>query len=556
MTLPLHKRPLNCVIILLLVLTASSAVFSQTTFSKLYDIGRHGSRAHGVTSDLSGNIYMVGDAYRADTTFAVPLYISKLLPNGVITQVQYYTIPATNIGTGLPEDPWIFRDTLFYNISPWFGRTRGTRLLKYDPSDFMLYSDDRNVIVNDLGHRHVLDLHTAANKWNDIATAQITWSRVTDNAMYKATIVSNEGVYEFRSALNDSLWKVSTACEWSDDETVIMAGYSQSILDVFYDRFDNRFDDFIELYEFDKQCRILRHKVFDDFSVIEGWKGQEFEVQDMVVMDDGSVLFTTLMFYPHHIGVLEQENLVHRPIAVKLNTDWEIAWISDFGIENWQKGAYNMPQSIVRSTSDIGYLTLIVHSDFDFVKDDPNEIEQNISGMLIHIDDEGDVLWKRHYQYEHPDTTIAYRLYELEPHPDGGYLLAGRIGFGYESYVEGGDSIFTRSWLLKVDEHGCLVPGCQDINTSTVDSEDDADIFTVYPNPVASQLYISDPEAHTTDVYRLTDAQGRLVHSFHPDRSGLSSIVVNMTALTSGVYFISKLSSAGQVLATKKVVKE
>ncbi|MDV7398468.1 hypothetical protein RZS08_44090, partial [Arthrospira platensis SPKY1] len=74
------------------------------------------------------------------------------------------------------------------------------------------------------------------------------------------------------------------------------------------------------------------------------------------------------------------------------------------------------------------------------------------NSILIKISSEGDLLWQRHYRYLEARRSF-HRIRSLAAAPDGGFVMAGEVRDTF-------NAPFQQGWLLKVDEHGCLVPGC------------------------------------------------------------------------------------------------
>ncbi|MBK6903360.1 MAG: T9SS type A sorting domain-containing protein [Saprospirales bacterium] len=132
-------------------------------------------------------------------------------------------------------------------------------------------------------------------------------------------------------------------------------------------------------------------------------------------------------------------------------------------------------------------------------------------GALAKVSPEGDSLWLRHYKYVSSLWATHY-LYDLEPTPDGGYVMVGEARAGIA------DTLFPppvqQGWILKVDEWGCLVPGCQlDVATKDAAGEEDMSL-KIYPNPASEVLYIHLPDAGPQGRFRLIDALGCTVREF------------------------------------------
>jgi len=74
-----------------------------------------------------------------------------------------------------------------------------------------------------------------------------------------------------------------------------------------------------------------------------------------------------------------------------------------------------------------------------------------------------------------------------------------------------------QGWLIKVDEYGCLVPGCHiidDVDEAAAPSPQ----WKLYPNPASDFLNVFfDPgERPAEGQFRVLDAQGRILKRFEP----------------------------------------
>ncbi|MCO6491180.1 MAG: hypothetical protein J5I98_22370, partial [Phaeodactylibacter sp.] len=75
------------------------------------------------------------------------------------------------------------------------------------------------------------------------------------------------------------------------------------------------------------------------------------------------------------------------------------------------------------------------------------------SGVLAKISPDGELLWKRYYQHIVGEGPRHY-INDLAQAPGGGFIMVGEVRDTVNAPRQQG-------WLLKVDEYGCLVPGCE-----------------------------------------------------------------------------------------------
>jgi hypothetical protein len=156
-------------------------------------------------------------------------------------------------------------------------------------------------------------------------------------------------------------------------------------------------------------------------------------------------------------------------------------------------------------------------------------------GALAKVSPYGDSLWLRHYKYVTTKPSFHY-IYDLEPTPDGGYVMVGEAR-PYNAYDTLYPPPIQQGWILKVDEWGCLVPGCQlDVATEEVPNENQLKL-KVYPNPASGELYVHLPEAGQGGRFRLYDALGREALSFAAT-GGEATYIVSLEGVAAGWYVL------------------
>ena len=160
------------------------------------------------------------------------------------------------------------------------------------------------------------------------------------------------------------------------------------------------------------------------------------------------------------------------------------------------------------------------------------ELVGGFQGWLTKISTEGDSLWNRYISFVDPDKNHTF--YDLEETVDGGFLLCGEVK---NLSAPVGEPVLA-AWLVKVDEYGCIVPGCH-LNTS-VEEQAEIDIqLSLYPNPVSDYLniYTRLPEPIQEAEFRIVDALGREVVRF---ASSLSEVthVVPVYDYAAGIYYL------------------
>ena len=109
-------------------------------------------------------------------------------------------------------------------------------------------------------------------------------------------------------------------------------------------------------------------------------------------------------------------------------------------------------------------------------------------------------------------------------------------------------------WLLKLDEHGCLVPGCH-LPNSSAPEPGTVQQLALFPNPARDFINFELRGARPAPdgAFRILDVQGRLLQSI-PAREALGTVVVPVHDWAVGAYVVQYLES-GRVRAAERFVK-
>jgi hypothetical protein len=182
--------------------------------------------------------------------------------------------------------------------------------------------------------------------------------------------------------------------------------------------------------------------------------------------------------------------------ATKLDRDKNIVWRTHIPStsETVLEGCYFW--NILKLKDQKSYITMGM--DFEYVP--------LYYGWLAKFSDDGDLLWIRKYNVE-DQTNTFYVLRDLAEDADGNLIAAGeRLSVLASSNLQQG-------WLMKLDQHGCLVPGCELVSTSDLP----ASIFDIqiYPNPASEfiSFYIHPHLGAQVDAYSIVDMSGKVLIS-------------------------------------------
>ena len=145
-----------------------------------------------------------------------------------------------------------------------------------------------------------------------------------------------------------------------------------------------------------------------------------------------------------------------------------------------------------------------------------------------------------------------HKFADLIQTTDNGFLLCGEANHMGELT----EPKRQRSWLVKLDEHGCLVPGChKPVSASTVNGNQEKKKFTAAPNPVQNELHIyihPNPQFQNSELV-IMDLSGNLQMEVPIIMEDLT-ITIDVSSLPTGMFIISYLQN-GQVVQVEQVVK-
>jgi hypothetical protein len=181
-------------------------------------------------------------------------------------------------------------------------------------------------------------------------------------------------------------------------------------------------------------------------------------------------------------------------------------------------------------------------------------------GLLLRTTSDGDSLRMRNYYYYDDDDVEQGqgRFFDVLPTADNGCIAAGVAYNPVNAPYPPGHSQDT--WVVKVDSMGCVVPGCDGITGITEVATNLGEALHLYPNPVRDQLHvgISLPRGFKTTgplTLSVTSLEGKLVQQVAVPTSAAGEVVLDVSALASGMYALH-LSDANTWIAGKKFVVE
>lgn len=174
------------------------------------------------------------------------------------------------------------------------------------------------------------------------------------------------------------------------------------------------------------------------------------------------------------------------------------------------------------------------------------DLTADLFGWLVKVSPEGDSLWSRSLRVIQTETSLHY-LYDLKETTDGGFVMVGEA-FDTENYYP------QQAWLIKVDQYGCLVPGCHLLDA--VEALEEIPSIRIYPNPASDYLNIYLPKSNTSksSYFQIVNIQGILMQTIEHIKTDIT-YMLPITQWPNGTYFIQYFEE-NQLLYTTKFMKQ
>lgn len=166
---------------------------------------------------------------------------------------------------------------------------------------------------------------------------------------------------------------------------------------------------------------------------------------------------------------------------------------------------------------------------------------------LLKLNDNKLIEWIRYYRirngYDHG------WLHDLKSFPGGGYIIGAESfeGLAYENFREP----YYMPWLLKVDDDGCLIPGCGIVSNNDPKSNQKNEII-IYPNPANNYIILLHSNSEKTR-YQIISTEGKTIDDFYSVLQD-EQIVIPLHNWKAGLYYIKAQNQSGYI-SSKEFIK-
>ncbi len=261
---------------------------------------------------------------------------------------------------------------------------------------------------------------------------------------------------------------------------------------------------------------------------------------DMVLLDDGSLVIASGAGteLEHPAG----NRIKFEKLLFKLSPDHDIEWEIEFPDVELNGSA--RLTNVIEVSDGSGFVTAGMEGE-----DLPGNDTYAVRGWLAKVSPNGTHLWTRRYVGIDNDKP-RHEVYDLKECPDGGIILVGESRDGtFET------SPSQQAWLLKLDEHGCLVPGCHLVD-GVGGVENPAVELAVFPNPARDYLnfQLKGKGNIMGGQFQVVDARGRTIKRFPMGRYARDTFIMPVWDWATGVYFLQYLDGNSNVIALEKFI--
>ncbi|NNC94985.1 MAG: T9SS type A sorting domain-containing protein, partial [Chitinophagales bacterium] len=176
--------------------------------------------------------------------------------------------------------------------------------------------------------------------------------------------------------------------------------------------------------------------------------------------------------------------------------------------------------------------------------------EYNVAskGLAMRFDLDGNLIWQRTYSTRRIPAWDQCYFTDIDVLDNGDIIVLGTA-----PSITDTTRLDRDIWVLRLDSMGCLVPGCDTLNTGIQDPAALTSTFLIYPNPARKQTKILLERPLTIDAeVLLFNFLGQKVMTVKAYQ-GMIDLPLDLKGLGAGIYVVQIVSN-GEVLGKGKVV--
>ena len=267
-------------------------------------------------------------------------------------------------------------------------------------------------------------------------------------------------------------------------------------------------------------------------------------VNDLIKSKDGGWVVASAWGYEYPINA-NSNMFLNEAYVYKLDSNRNFLWGRKFSSDSY------LPREQFNKIVELEDSSLVAFGIVERQYPQPNPTYNIIHGRIVKLSPQGDSLWNREYEYLTSGNGLEQSIYDAERTYDGGFLVCGEAN---GITTSGGP--YQQGWLLKLDEHGCLVPGCHlGLGILPVGAVEQIDL-SLYPNPTSDYLNVHYRAFKVGEelTFSVIDMQGRVLQTYHTADVSDKTYIVPVYDLVGGVYVL-ELQRDGVVLGSEMFVR-
>ena len=194
---------------------------------------------------------------------------------------------------------------------------------------------------------------------------------------------------------------------------------------------------------------------------------------------------------------------------------------------------------------------------YDSVKEKVDTVVTSTHKATLHkVSYAGDSLWQRNYfvregLISHWSDAETSKMFDLKAIPDGSGYIMGGYSYRDNAYEKLAEPYYV-PLLIRVDNDGCIIPGCN--LTKTKDNKLESETsFRVWPNPFKDRLVIQHDMTEVVS-YKLYNIEGKLMDEFNLSEFG-ENLILKTSSLPPGIYNLIGMNVKGNI-HYEKILKE
>jgi hypothetical protein len=487
---------------------------SQETFNKRYSF-------YEGNSGVFSSIVETSDGFLASAISEGTMTIIRLNASGEVLDQNYFQSESIYESLNQNNLQWV-NDTVLVHV--------GLSLDSLDQyRQFLVWLNDAGDTLETKYHTSFFFGQEPIDQWD-----QVSWYsprkivQDADGFIYESAVI-RWGASHLRkyNSSGSLIWEILFDEENNHDNVLIecMTWDNENlVLPIYFYKWNGTFETYSYLYFVNPEGEIL-----DEILIPEVTRA----INDITRTSGGDFILATNGFSGGSY-----------PRIVKIDNAGDLIWEILFDEDNYSTG---QEFTTIEQTIDGHYV--VAGQIYDSTPE--NEQEDglyNYYGQIIKFTEDGQILWDRRYDGI-SSLGDNHNINDLKSTLDGGFIFCGESRDGY-SLGPNFESPGQQGWIVKLDEFGCLVPGCQNVGVDEIEIK----AFIMGPNPAVDHLNIYVGSLHEAAKIVVTDMNGREIKSFNI-RSAATTYMLDIDELASGTYVMSLLEQ-NEVLHSEVLVVE